>query len=164
MSDRPSKLWKDLPPDKRLAAATAFWNDEDEAAEVPQIEAIMLLSKRFNFRPKSMQALPVERRAKQLAQMGDVSDAVAARALVSYHFADERPLMGAFLDAVGIKHDNGLISEDKVDPPDEATLRKAVDTLRSGYPEDAVTLYLKTLWALDNDTWAGLKGLLTPSA
>jgi hypothetical protein len=164
MSDRPSKLWKDLPPEKRLAAATAFWSDEDEAAEVPQIEAIMLLAKRLNFRPKSMQAMPVERRAKQLAQLGDVSDAVAARALVSYHFADERPLMAAFLDAVGIKHENGLITEEEIAPPDEAKLRTAVETVRAAHPEDAVTLYLKTLAALDNDTWAGLKGLLTPSS
>ena len=72
--------------------------------------------------------------------------------------------MAAFLDAVGIKHENGLIAEEEISPPDEAKLRTAVEAVRAAYPEDAVTLYLKTLAALDADTWAGLKGVLTPSA
>src|SRR4029453_6894871 len=123
-----------------------------------------LLAKRYNSRPKSMQAQPAERRARQLAQMGEVSDAVAARALVAYHFEHERALMGAFLDAVGIAHENGLITNEEVAPPDEAKLRTAVETVRAAFPPDAVTLYLKTLAGLDGETWAGLEGLLTPSA
>jgi len=43
-------------------------------------------------------ALPIDRRTKLLAQMSDVSDAVATRALIAYHFTTRRDLMAAFLD------------------------------------------------------------------
>jgi hypothetical protein len=156
MADRPSRVWKDLPPDLRLAAATAFWGDEDDAAAVAQYEAIATIARRLNFRPKSVRALPAERRAKQLANMADVSDAVASRALVAYHFTGQRPLMAAFLDALGIAHEDGLIKEDEVAPPDAAKVAAAVKSVRGAFPADAVDLYLKTLVAIDPETWAAL--------
>jgi hypothetical protein len=162
MADRPSRMWKDLPPDLRLTAATAFWADDDDAAAVAQFEAIATIARRLNFRPKSVRALPPERRAKQLAQMPDVSDAVASRALVAYHFTAQRPLMSAFLDALGIAHENGLIKEDEVAPPDAAKVAAAVKAVRGAFPADAVTLYLKTLVSIDPDTWAALDSQLTP--
>ena len=161
MSLRPSRLWKDLPSDKRLAAATAFWADEDEASQVAQIEAVGAIARRLNFRTKSVMALPADRRAKHLASMADVSDAIASRALVAYHFAGERPLMGAFLDALGISHDQGLITAEEVAAPDAAAVSKAVAAVREGFPPEAVDLYLRTLIALDPETWAALDQLLT---
>jgi hypothetical protein len=156
MADRPSRVWKDLPPDLRLAAATAFWADEDDAAAVAQFEAIATIARRLNFRTKSVRALPAERRAKTLAQMSDVSDAIASRALVSYHFAERRPLMSGFLDALGIAHEDGLIKEEEVFPPDAAKIAAATNTVRATFPADAVDLYLKTLVAIDPETWAAL--------
>ena len=101
-----------------------------------QFEAIATIARRLNFRAKSVHSLSAERRAKQLAQMADVSDAVASRALVAYHFAAERPLMAAFLDALGIAHDQGLIKEDEVAPPDAAKTASAVKTVREAFPAD----------------------------
>ena len=43
-------------------------------------------------------------------------DVLAARLLVSYHLAHQRPMMAAFLDAIGLAHDNGLITEDPPEP------------------------------------------------
>jgi hypothetical protein len=156
MPDRPSHLWKTLPPEQRLAAATAFWADDDEAAEVAQLEAQLALARRLNFRAKSIRALPAERRARHLAQMNDVSESVASRLLVSYHFAERRPLMSAFLDALGVAHDNGLITEESMTPPDADKVRAAVAKVRESFTEDDVQLYLRTLAALDEETWAGL--------
>jgi hypothetical protein len=164
MADRPSRIWKMLSPEKRLAAATAFWADEDDAAELAQFEAVAALARRLNFRTKSVVALPVERRAKQLAQMSDVSDGIASRALVSYHFAQERPLMAAFLDALGVKHDQGLIAEEEMSAPDAARVATAVQAVRGVFPDDAVDLYLRTLVALDGETWTALDAQLTSSS
>lgn len=157
MIERPSRIWKDLPPDTRQAAAEAFWRDAstDEAA-YQQAEVIMAIAKRLNFRPKSAQALPEDRRAKLLAQMGDVSDAVATRALIAYHFESQRPLMSAFLDALGLPHENGLITAESVTPPDRGAIDKATAALGPDFPADAVRLYFRTLRALDGDTWAHL--------
>jgi hypothetical protein len=154
---RPSALWKEMSPEKRLVAANAFWNDENGHDQ--QVEVIVTLARKLNFRAKSIPALPLERRAKLLAGM-DVSDAVASRALIAYHLAAERPMMGAFLDALNIQHDNGLITAEEVPTPDKAKLADGVRTLKSTFPEDAVTLYLHTLVLLDGDTWSDLGGIL----
>ena len=76
-----------MPLDKRTEAAEAFWRDRDSPdIEAQHVEAVLMLAKRLNFRVKSIQALPVEKRAKHLAHVTDVSDAVATRALIAYHF------------------------------------------------------------------------------
>ncbi len=153
----PSVLWKDLSPETRLAAAAAFWRDDQGREQ--QIEAIVMLARRLKFREKSIQALPVDRRAAHLAHVRDVSDTIATRALIAYHFQDQRPLMAAFLDALGLPHEDGLITAETVAPPEQATLEAAVAKIRAAFPEDAVTLYLRTLLALDGETWAGLDSL-----
>jgi hypothetical protein len=157
MSDRPSLLWRGMPFDKRVAAAAAFWRDsESPEIEVQHAEATGLLAQRMKFRVRSVQALPVERRARFLAQIADVSDAIATRALIAYHFETQRPLMGAFLDALGVDHDNGLITAENVDPPAAEALEKAIATVRESYPPEDVDLYVKTLVVLDSETWVNL--------
>lgn len=154
-----------MPVDKRIQAAEAFWLDADSPEIAAQhAEAIAVLARRLNFRTRSVQSLPVERRAKHLAQMSDVSDSIATRALIAYHFSTQRPLMAAFLDAIGISHDNGLITDEDVQPPPLETLEAAVQTVERSFPSDDVELYLKTLTALDEDTWAPLKNLRTSSS
>jgi hypothetical protein len=159
---RPSALWKELSPEKRLVAAHAFWADEHGHEQ--QVEVIVTLARKLNFRPKSVPALPIERRAKLLAGMDGVSDAVASRALIAYHLAAERPMMAAFLDALKIEHDNGLITAEEVPAPDKTALAEGVRAIGAAFPADAVRLYLHTLVLLDGDTWAELGGLIEPTA
>jgi len=154
---RPSKLWKDLSADRRLALATAFWQDDQGADQ--QIEAIVVLARRLNFRTKSLQALSIERRAKHLAQLADVSDALATRALIAYHFQSQRPMMAAFLDAVGIAHEDGLITADEIKAPHPAALAKGVERIRAEFPAEQVDLYVRTLSAIDPDTWGALESV-----
>ena len=163
MSERPTRLWRDMPLEKRVAAAAAFWRDTDSPDIAAQhAEAIGTLAQRMKFRVRSVQALSVDRRARFLAQVADVSDAVATRALIAYHFEAQRPLMAAFLDALGVAHDDGLITVEQMDPPDRERLSTAVDAVRQSYPAEDVDLYLKTLAALDGDTWAGIDELMPP--
>ena len=50
----PARLWKDLSPEKRLAAADAFWRDErSQEIHAQHVEAIVIIAKRLNFRGKS---------------------------------------------------------------------------------------------------------------
>jgi hypothetical protein len=155
---RPSDLWKQMPVEKRQLAAKAFWEDEHGLDQ--QVEVIVVLARKLNFRPKSIQQLPAERRIKMLANLTDVSEAVATRALIAYHLTDERPMMAAFLDVVGIGHEDGLIKDEEVPAPDPEKVRAAVDALKAAYPAENVRLYLHTLLILDGDTWSGLEGLI----
>jgi hypothetical protein len=154
---RPSRLWKKMSADRRMAAAELFWADEQSTEQ--QVEAVAALAAHMKFRTKSVVALPLERKAKYLATLPAVSDTVAARALVNYHLERQRPMMGAFLDSLGIAHENGLISEENVVKPDGAKLKAAASELVSKYPREDVSLYFSTLVSQDPDTWGALADL-----
>lgn len=145
-----------MPAEQRLSAAAAFWQDEQAALE--QAEAVALIARQIRFRPKSVLALPVEKKAKHLASLAQVSDLLAARLLVSYHLEHQRPMMGAFLDALGIAHEDGLIKDESPAAPDPAVLDAAVARLAADYPKADVTRYFWTLLWQDPDTWGGLRG------
>ena len=151
---RPSQLWKQLSPERKLQAAEAFWHDEN--AGVEQSEAIVTIAQRIKFRPKSVVTMPVEKKAKQLLALPGVSELVAARLLVAYHLAHQRPMMGSFLDALGIAHTDGLIDVEDVEPPPPEKLKSAATTLAGAYPAEDVTLYLSTLIWQDPETWGPL--------
>jgi hypothetical protein len=145
----------------RLRLAGAFWSDTQSAdIEVQQAEALAILARRLNFRVKSVRALPAETRARYLAQTAEISDLIAMRALVAYHLAHERPLMGSFLDALGIAHEEGVITAEQVEAPPADRIKTAIETVRAAYPADAVDLYLQTLVAVDGDTWREVAPLL----
>ena len=152
---RPSQLWKQLTPDRRLQAAEAFWGDRN--ASVEHAEAIVAIAQRIKFRPKSVISLPVEKKAKHLVAISGVSELVAARLLVAYHLAHQRPMMAAFLDALGIAHEDGLISDEDMEAPSAERLEQAAKTLGAAYPAEDVALYLSTLMWQDPDTWGGLE-------
>jgi len=151
---RPSRLWKQLSPDRKQEAAVAFWRDENAANE--QAEAIGLIAQRIKFRLKSVINLPVERKAHYVVGMSAVSEILAARLLVAYHLTYQRPMMGAFLDSLGIKHEGGLIADEEMSPPAPAALKAAAASLAASYPADDVALYLSTLMWQDPETWGAL--------
>jgi hypothetical protein len=159
---RPSQLWKQLDPEKRRLAAEAFWRDDN--AENEQAEAIGLIAQRIKFRLKSVITMPVEKKTQQVLSMPAVSEMMAARLLVAYHLAHQRAMMGAFLDALGIAHAQGIITEDEVKPPSPDALQKAARAIAASYPAEDVSLYLSTLVWQDPDTWGPLAEVLESRA
>ena len=63
----PSQLWKQLPSERRLIAAEAFWTDDSAAAE--QAEVVATIAQRIKFRLKSVLAMPVEKKTRQLVSL-----------------------------------------------------------------------------------------------
>ena len=151
---RPSQLWKRLAPERKQQAADAFWSDENAAAE--QAEAVATIAQRLKFRTKSVIALPQEKKVRHLVSLPTISELVAARLLVAYHLQHQRPMMGSFLDALGIKHENGLIEDEETPAPPPERLREAARAIAASYPTDDVALYLSTLMWQDAETWGGL--------
>ena len=157
---RPSQLWKQLSADRKLVVAEAFWRDENATAE--QAELLATIAQRIKFRTKSVIAMPVEKKARQLVSLPAVSETVAARLLVVYHVAHQRPMMGQFLDSLGIVHEDGMISEESeedVTPPTPERLAAAAGSLARSFPAEDVSLYLSTLIWQDPETWDSLAGL-----
>ena len=143
--------------DQRQRAARAFWSDEE--ARDDQLQASLLIAQQKKFRPKTIVALDLDRKARHLASLAMLPDPLAARALIVYHLADHRAMMSAFLDALGIKHENGLIDEESV-KPDAAKLPTAVSKIKGEFPPDDVNLYLRTLVCQDPETWGGVRELI----
>jgi hypothetical protein len=154
---RPSRIWRRLPAERREAAAEIFWSDEQSAEQ--QVEACAQIATHMKFRAKTVLGLPKDRKAKYLVRLPNVSDTVAARALVSYHLERQRPMMGAFLDALGVAHEDGLIKEDTLAKPESDKLRAAAAAVADGYPAEDVALYFSTLVSQDPETWGELAEL-----
>ena len=143
--------------DRRLAAAESFWRDEQAAEQ--QIDAVAAIAAHMKFRTKSVLGLSIDRKARYLSALPTISDAVAARALIDYHLEQQRPMMSAFLDNLGIAHENGLITEENVAKPDAAKLRGAAAALAEKFPAADVSLYFSTLVSQDPETWGELADL-----
>jgi hypothetical protein len=127
------------------------------------MEAVSAIAAQMKFRPRSVIALAPEKRAKYLAQLPSISDTIAARALVTYHLQHQRPMMAAFLDLLGIQHENGLISDETVARPDPAKVHDAAKALSEKFPPEAVSLYLSTLVSQDPETWEALIDVAQPA-
>ena len=150
----PARLWKQMTPEQRQRAARAFWSDEEATDD--QIQAVLLIAQQKKFRAKTVVGLDLDRKTRHLASLATLPEGLAGRALILYHLAEQRPMMGAFLDALGIAHENGLIKEDEVKPEAEK-LAPAAAAIAQTYAAEDVSLYLNTLFCQDPETWGGLK-------
>jgi len=158
---RPSKLWRKMPLERRIDAAGLFWDDEHSAEQ--QMEAVSAIASHMKFRPRSVISLAPDKRAKYLAHLPAVSDTIAARALVTYHLERQRPMMSAFLDLLGIAHEDGLITEENVPKPDPAKVQQAAKDLAAKFPPEDVSVYLSTLVSQDPETWESLIDVAQPA-
>ena len=116
-----------------------------------------LIARQIKFRPKSVISLTHDKKARHLAGLAQISDLLAARLVISYHLEHQRPMMGAFLDLLGIAHEDGLIKDESPAAPDAATLDHAVKELAAKYPKADVARYFWALLWQDAETWGGLK-------
>ncbi len=66
-------------------------------------------------------------------------------------------MMAEFLDAVGVKHDDGRIDTEATGPIELApeTVHRAADQLAEHHPLDEVVTYFLTLLLQDHETWKG---------
>lgn len=148
------RIWRRLTREERLAAAREFWADPASEA-MPHAQAAMV--KVLHVRPQAVRTLPEERKTAALASVAEPSELLAASLLVALHLGERRPLLAAFLDAVGLPHDHGLLAEDGAPAPvAEDAARRGVAALLAAYPPDQVRTYLNTLFLQDHDRWEAL--------
>ena len=161
MTIRPSRLWKLMTAEQRLRAAHALWREGEAVNEQRQVAQLIAQQKKF--RLKTVNALSDDRKAGYLATLADVPDEIAARLLILFHLAEQRPMMASFLDALGIAHENGLIQDDPP-PPDPEKVVAAAAAIGRAYPADDVSLYLNTLLWQDPSAWGALGPVLDATA
>jgi hypothetical protein len=151
------RLWKRLTPNERLDAATAFWNEPPQEALAGALGAVV---KARRLRPQVARSLPAGERARILAGVLDPGESVAASLLVALHLAQRRPLLAAFLDALGLAHEDGVLEDEEGDAPAplaDGAVRAAIESLRTAHDAHEVQVYLNTLWLQDPERWAALE-------
>ena len=154
-------IWKNMSDELRTRAVESFYAD-DTLREFHHA-ANLFIARQKNFRPAFIKRLPQEKRAFYLAHL-PLSSELASQLLVSYHFAHQRPLMSAFLDALGVPNDQGLITDNaEIATPVPETLSSAVAAVQTKFPAPDVQLYLSTLYFQNPATWAGLQPFLLTS-
>ena len=150
------RIWKRLSPADRLAAASALW--AQPAQEVLGVALGVIVQAR-HLRPQAARALKPEEQARILASVLDPGEAVSSALLVALHLSARRPLLVAFLDAVGLPHDDGVLKEeaDALPPLGEAKAREGVLALKATFPLDQVLTYVNVLWLQDPERWQVLE-------
>ena len=150
-----TRLWRTLSRDDRLEAARVFWNHPPEAAAVVAAQEIVKL---LRVRPQAFHKVPLDQRARAVAGLAAPPELLAESLLLALHVETRRDLLGAFLDALGIAHEEGMLAEDADFPaPSEAAARAALDALRPRFAADAIRVYWNALWLQDRERWGALE-------
>ena len=144
-----------------MAAATAFWR---ETAPDVLASALGAIVQARHMRPQVARSMTDEAKARALAGILEPGESVAASLLVALHLAERRPMLAAFLDALGLPHENGVLKEeaDGMAPPESAAVQAAVASLAARFPAHEVSTYLNTLWLQDPERWAALADVALP--
>jgi hypothetical protein len=152
-----ARLWKRLPREERLAAATAFWAEPPAESVGAALGAIVQAR---HLRPQVARSMPPAEQARILASIGDLGEPLAASLLVTLHLGQRRPLLGTFLDALGLAHEDGILKDEGDMPPVAAdALRKGIEAMRASHSPQEIRTYLNTLWLQDPDRWKELADL-----
>lgn len=149
-----TRVWKHLPPPDRLAAASSFFGEVP--AELAGV-ALGALAKARNMRPQAARRLPVDAQARILATVLEPGEPLAQGLLVALHLASRRPLLAAFLDALALPHEDGVIKEEAEGAPITAEEARTAVKALSSFPREHVLTYLNTLWLQDPVRWAALE-------
>jgi hypothetical protein len=151
-----TRLWKRLAPAERKASAESFFAQPPSELLGTALQAIV---KARHLRPQAARRLRPEEQARILAGILEPGEPLAAALLVALHLKERRPLLAAFLDAVGLPHEDGLLKEeaDQAPPLTEEKAREGVSALRAAFPADQVRTYLNTLWLQDPERWRALE-------
>ena len=149
------RLWKRLSREDRAEAAAAFWKEPPQEALGLALGAIVRSRK---LRPQVARSLSDEERSRALASVLDPGEPLAASMLVALHLGSRRPLLAAFLDALGLPHEDGILTEraDQAPPPAADAVGRATAAL-SAFPKSQIEVYYNTLWLQDPERWAALE-------
>jgi hypothetical protein len=150
-----TRIWKHLAAEDRLEAAQALLREPAPDAFAAALGAVIRARR---LRPQVARTMPAEQQARILSSGLDPGEPLAASLLIALHLSARRPLLVAFLDALGLPHEDGVLKEeaDALPPPATDKLRDAVRGLEAAFPAGQVRAYLNTLLLQDPERWSGL--------
>ena len=160
MDDLRKRISEFMGEERRLRAAEAFWSSHEQKPAQRQVE--MLLAQRLKARPAFIKKLPAAKKAQYLSRDMVMNPYLWDAAMIAYHFAHHRDMLGQFLSAVGIPNDRGHYESDSVpkEPPPADKIEEAVQGLLATYDQTDVGVYLGALVIQDAAFWEHLRPLV----
>jgi hypothetical protein len=152
-----TRVWKRLSPAERMTAARLLFDDP-----TPETTAVALgaITRARKMRPQAVRAMAAADQARAVGSILDPGEALAASLLVALHLGERRALLRAFLDALGLPHEDGILSEQAdAMPAVTADAAKAAVAGLQAFPPEQVATYLNTLYLQDPDRWGVLEGI-----
>ena len=116
-------------------------------------------------RPIFLERQPrAERHASMVTALSKPNLETAAAALIrAWLVQKQAPMLITFLDALGIKHDKGVV-EDLPGAVEDEKLKAAVESLLAKFPHETVAVYLNAFNDMNAAGWPNLKTLLENDA
>ncbi len=113
------------------------------------------VAKLLRFRPQSIRKLSMQERARSAKRLIETSRnaELAYELLGAYLIKNCKELVTGFLDATGVKHDQGMIEDVETHKPAADKIPGAVAELDKKYPPEDVTIYL----AICAEQWPAVK-------
>ncbi|MBK7643008.1 MAG: hypothetical protein IPJ19_08145 [Planctomycetes bacterium] len=102
------------------------------------------VAKLLKFRPQAIRKLPMDQRARTARRLLESSHnaQLAYEILGAYLIKHKKGIVTGFLDATGVKHQDGMIENVDEEKPSVDKLVTALNELDKQFPPEDVTIYL----------------------
>ncbi len=148
-----NRLWKTLSPEDKNLAAAELVKDQSPLIR-GSVTAVVADARKM--RPIAARKLPPEAQARIVATVRDPGEVLASSLLVALHLGPRKPMLIAFLDALALPHEDGILKDEATEPISLDDLKKGCAALGSESPS-AIRIYLNTLWLQDAARWANAR-------
>lgn len=144
--------YRSLPAEKRIALVTHIIKASREGRMI----MVQRMMSRGGFRPVTLQQWPAEKLASEVVRMKAESSSDELDLLHLLYVELEPAIQMTFLDAAGVKHEHGKMSEDLASPyADAAGVARGIEAVKAKHGEDGIR-YLRTLSRYAGNDWPGI--------
>lgn len=145
--------YKSLPRDRRVALVMHAVSSSREARAI----YTQRLTARGGFRAVTLNSWPVDKLAKEFVRMNAQNNQDELDLLHLLYVELEPAIQITFLDAAGVKHENGVIDKElQAQYADAEGVRRGAAAVRAQHGEDG-DRYLRTLARYSADGWPGIE-------
>ena len=151
-------IWPTLPPQLANDILLAV----QKANKKLYRTAVEVMAPRMGIRVPTLIEMPKARRHAAWIQIlaRPEMEVLSFNILSTWLIEAQRPMLCAWLDALGIEHGDNGCADSFPPQPDAAALKKGVDILLKQFDPRIVGVYLRTFNQIDETQWAALDEIL----
>ncbi|HKK50978.1 MAG TPA: hypothetical protein VKA74_05300 [Myxococcota bacterium] len=155
---RPHQIFGAMSPEKCEAV---FARIEKESPETVQ-QAVIAAAAALRFRPKYLLKQPVAKRIASVRRaLARVQSAALAEEILAVYFLKCRAdLLTEWLDSLGLAHEEGVLTDEEIVPPEKSELERKVAEFRAASEDEDRELLLRTFSAQAAIDWPVLDELV----